>query len=108
MNELITVVEDKAILDSKMVEDLIIVEKQIKELKEIQDTYKKAIKEAMENKNIIKLLDDITGLSITYISAQNNLEKFNKEKFQEENPELYDKYVTMDGKKSAYITIKIK
>ena len=108
MNELITVVEDKAILDSKMVEDLIIVEKQIKELKEIQDTYKKAIKEAMENKNIIKLLDDITGLSITYISAQNNLEKFNKEKFQEENPELYDQYVTMDGKKSAYIAINIK
>ena len=35
-------------------------------------------------------------------------EKFNKEKFQEENPVLYDKYVTMDGKKSAYITIRIK
>lgn len=108
MNELITVVEDKAILDTKMVEDLIFVEKQIKELKEIQDTYKKAIKEAMEQKNIIKLLDEIAGLSITYIPAQNNLEKFNKEKFQEENPELYDQYVTMDGKKTAYITVKIK
>ena len=108
MSELITVVEDKAILDTKMVEDLIIVEKQIKELKEIQDTYKKAIKEAMEQKKIIKLLDDIKGLSITYIPSQNNLEKFNKEKFQEEHPELYDQYVTMDGKKSSYITVKIK
>lgn len=108
MSELITVVEDKAILDTKMVEDLIIVEKQIKELKEIQDTYKKAIKEAMEQKNIIKLLDDIKGLSITYIPSQNNLEKFNKEKFQEEHPELYDQYVTMDGKKNSYITVKIK
>ena len=108
MNELITIVNDKALLDSEMVQSLILVEKQIKELKEIQDTYKKTIKEAMENKNIIKLLDDITGLSITYISAQNNLEKFNKEKFQGENPELYDQYVTMDGKKSAYITVKIK
>ena len=108
MNELITIVNDKALLDSEMVHSLILVEKQIKELKEIQDTYKKAIKEAMEAKNIIKLLDEITGLSITYISAQNNLEKFNKEKFQEENPELYDKYVTMDGKKSAYITVKVK
>ena len=108
MNELITITEEKAILDSQMVKDLILVEKQIKELKEIKDNYKKAIKEAMENKNIIKLLDDITGLSITYISAQNNLEKFNKDKFQEENPELYDQYVTMDGKKSAYITVKIK
>lgn len=108
MNELITITEEKAILDSKMVNDLILVEKQIKELKEIQDNYKKAIKEAMEEKNIIKLLDEISGLSITYISAQNNLEKFNKDKFQEENPELYDQYVTMDGKKSAYITVKIK
>ena len=108
MNELITITEKKAILDSQMVKDLILVEKQIKELKEIQDNYKKAIKEAMEKKNVIKLLDDITGLTITYISAQNNLEKFNKEKFQEENPELYDQYVTMDGKKSAYITIKVK
>ena len=108
MNELITIVNDKALLDSEMVQSLILVEKQIKELKEIQDTYKKTIKEAMEAKNIIKLLDEITGLSITYISAQNNLEKFNKEKFQEENPELYDQYVTMDGKKSAYITVKIK
>ena len=108
MNELITIVNDKALLDSEMVQSLITVEKQIKELKEIQDTYKKAINEAMEQKNIIKLLDEISGLSITYISAQNNLEKFNKEKFQEENPELYDQYVTMDGKKSAYITVKIK
>lgn len=108
MNELITITEEKAILDSQMVNDLILVEKQIKELKEIQDNYKKAIKEAMEEKNIIKLLDEISGLSITYISAQNNLEKFNKDKFQEENPELYDQYVTMDGKKSAYITVKIK
>lgn len=108
MNELITITEEKAILDSQMVKDLILVEKQIKELKEIQDNYKKAIKGAMEEKNIIKLLDEISGLSITYISAQNNLEKFNKDKFQEENPELYDQYVTMDGKKSAYITVKIK
>ncbi len=108
MNELITIVNEKALLDSEMVQSLILVEKQIKELKEIQDTYKKAIKEAMEAKNIIKLLDEITGLSITYISAQNNLEKFNKEKFQEEHPDLYDQYVTMDGKKSAYITVKIK
>lgn len=108
MNELITIKNEKAILDTKMVDDLILIEKQIKELKEIQDTYKKAIKEAMEEKNVIKLLDEISGLTITYISAQNNLEKFNKEKFQEENPELYDQYVTMDGKKSAYITVKIK
>ena len=108
MNELITVVNEKPILDSSMVVNLIDIQNKMKELKELEDNCKKAIKEAMEEKGIIKLLDDISGLSITYIPAQNNLEKFNKEKFQEENPDLYDKYVTMDGKRASYITIRTK
>ena len=77
-------------------------------MKKVQDAYKETIRKAMEEKGVIKLTDETTGLTISYIAAQSNLEKFNKEKFQEENPELYDKYVTMDGKKSAYITVRIK
>ena len=108
MNELITLFEEKAILDTQMVDSLILVEKQIKELKDIQETYKKAIKEEMEKKNVIKLVDDITGLTITYVPAQNNLEKFHKDLLQEEKPEIYDEYVTMDGKRASYITVKFK
>jgi len=108
MNELIKIENDTAILENKMVQDLITVEQRIKELKKIQDTYKETIKKAMEEKGVIKLVDEISGLTISYIAAQNNLEKFNKDKFQEENPDLYDKYVTMDGKKAAYITVRIK
>ena len=108
MNELITVFEENAILDTQMVDSLILVEKQIKELKDIQETYKKAIKEEMEKKNVIKLVDDITGLTITYVPAQNNLEKFHKDLLQEEKPEIYDEYVTMDGKRASYITVKFK
>lgn len=108
MNELIKIENDTAILENKMVEDLITVELQIKELKKIQDAYKETIRKAMEEKGVIKLADETTGLTISYIAAQNNLEKFNKDKFQEENPDIYDKYVTMDGKKSAYITVRIK
>lgn len=108
MNELIKIENDTAILESKMVEDLITVELQIKELKKIQDAYKETIRKAMEEKGVIKLADETAGLTISYIAAQNNLEKFNKDKFQEENPDIYDKYVTMDGKKSAYITVRIK
>ena len=108
MNELITVFEEKAILDTQMVDSLILVEKQIKDLKDIQETYKKAIKEEMEKKNVIKLVDDITGLTITYVPAQNNLEKFHKDLLQEEKPEIYDEYVTMDGKRASYITVKFK
>lgn len=108
MNDLIKIENDTAILETKMVENLITIEQQIKELKKVQDAYKETIRKAMEEKGVIKLTDETTGLTISYIAAQSNLEKFNKEKFQEENPELYDKYVTMDGKKSAYITVRIK
>ena len=108
MNELIKIEKDTAILESQMVQDLITVEQRIKELKKVQDAYKESIKKAMEDKGVIKLVDEISGLTISYIAAQNNLEKFNKEKFQEENPDLYDKYVTMDGKKAAYITVRTK
>jgi len=62
----------------------------------------------MEEKNILKISDDITGLTISYIEAKENLEKFNQSKFKEDYPDLYDQYVTLDGKKSAYITIKLK
>lgn len=108
MNNLITVDNDKAILKEEVIAQVIEIEDKIKELKKIQDEYKKAIMSAMEEKGLIKLTDEITGLSITYIEAKENLEKFNAEKLREDHPELYDEYVTMDGKKSAYITIRIK
>jgi len=108
MNELIALVEDRAILDTKMVESLILVEKQIKKIKKVEKNNKKTIKEEMERKNVIKLVDEIGGLSITYVPAQNNLEKFHKELLQEERPEIYDEYVTMDGKRASYITVKFK
>ena len=108
MNNLITLENDKAILKEEVIAQVIEIEDKIKELKKIQDEYKKAIMSAMEEKGLIKLTDEITGLSITYIEAKENLEKFNAEKLREDHPELYDEYVTMDGKKSAYITIRIK
>ena len=108
MNNLITLREDKPILKEDMVLKVIEIEDKIKQLKSIQDEYKKEIMTAMEDNGVIKLVDEITGLAITYIEAKENLEKFNQTKFREEHPDLYDEYVTLDGKKSAYITIKIK
>lgn len=108
MNNLIRVENDKPILEAGMVSKIIQVESEMKALKEVYDGYKSAIKKAMEEKGIIKIIDDINGLSITLIPEQRNLEKFHKDKFQEEHPNLYDEYVTMDGKKSAYITVRTK
>ena len=108
MNNLVTIENEKPILKEDMVLKVIEVEDKIKQLKNIQDEYKKQIMEAMQEKGVIKILDDVSGLSITYIEAKENLEKFNQAKFREEHPDLFDEYVTLDGKKSAYITIKIK
>lgn len=108
MNSLITIENEKPILKEEMVLKVIEIEDKIKQLKSIQDDYKKEIMGAMEEKNVIKILDDTSGLSITYIEAKENLEKFNQAKFRDEHPDLFDEYVTLDGKKSAYITIKIK
>ncbi len=108
MNNLIRIENDKPILKDDMVLKVIEIEDKIKQLKTIQDAYKEQIRTAMEEKGVIKILDDITGLSITYIEAKENLEKFNQAKFREDHPDLFDEYVTLDGKKSAYITIKIK
>lgn len=108
MNNLITIENEKPILKEDMVLKVIEIEDKIKQLKNIQDEYKKQIMGAMEEKGVIKILDDVSGLSITYIEAKENLEKFNQTKFREEHPDLFDEFVTLDGKKSAYITIKIK
>ena len=108
MNDLISIENDKPILKDEMVLKVIEIEEKIKQLKTIQDAYKDQIRTAMEEKGVIKILDEITGLSITYIEAKENLEKFNQAKFREEHPDLFDEYVTLDGKKSAYITIKLK
>jgi len=108
MNNLITIDNDKAILKEEMVKVIIETEEKIKELKLIQDSYKKAILSAMQENGVIKIVDDISGLNISYVEAKENLEKFNQDKFREENPDLYDEYVTMDGKKSAYLIIKKK
>ena len=58
MKDLIVIENDTPILESGMVDNLIDIEKRIKEIKTIQDGYKKAIKEAMEDKGIIKIADE--------------------------------------------------
>ena len=45
MNELITMVDEKPVLENKMVMNLINIQTKIKELKEQEENYKKIIKE---------------------------------------------------------------
>lgn len=108
MNNIINIKDGVPVIDSHLVTKIIMVEDKIKELKKTQDEYKKLLINAMEEHDIVKVSDYQSGLTITYVEAKENLEKFNAERFREENPEMYDKYVIMDGKKSAYIAIRLK
>lgn len=106
MNELIRIENNKAILKKEMIANIIDIETKIKELTDVYDTYKKQIQEEMEKRNIIKLVDETTGLSISYVAAQENLEKFNKTRLRDNYPDIYDECIDMNGKRAAYITIR--
>lgn len=106
MNDLITIENNKAILNREMVDNILSIEAKIKELTDVYDLYKKSIQEEMEKRNIIKITDESSGLSISYIAAQDNLEKFNKTRLRELYPDIYDECIDMNGKRAAYITIR--
>lgn len=106
MNELIRIKNDKAILKEEMIANILDIESKIKELTDVYDTYKKMIQEEMEKRNVIKIVDEITGLSISYVAAQENLEKFNKTRLRDNYPDIYDECIDMNGKRAAYITIR--
>lgn len=106
MNELIRIENDKAILKEEMIANILDIESKIKELTDVYDTYKKMIQEEMEKRNVIKIVDEITGLSISYVAAQENLEKFNKTRLRDNYPDIYDECIDMNGERAAYITIR--
>ena len=106
MNELIRIENDKAILKEEMIANILDIESKIKELTDVYDTYKKMIQEEMEKRNVINIVDEITGLYISYVAAQENLEKFNKTRLRDNYPDIYDECIDMNGKRAAYITIR--
>ncbi len=106
MNDLIKIENNKPIVKEKIINRLIELETDIKQLTELYDKYKRQLLEEMEKKNIVKISDETTGLSISYIPAQENLERFNKARLRDLYPDIYDECIDMNGKKSAYITIR--
>lgn len=96
--------ESKLTVDAEEV--ILLITQKKKDIIAIEDNMKACLKKEMESKGIQRLISDKVG--IYFNPAQENLERFDKDKFKEENPDLYDEYVKMDGKKSAYITIKTK
>lgn len=104
MNGLIIIRNGTADLTKDTMLELLYIEQTKKELKAQEEKLRKAILEEMEANNLIKLENG--AVSISYVAASDR-EKFDKDKFQTDNPDLYDQYVTMTTVKPQ-IRVKVK
>ena len=102
--DLIRVENNTPILDKEISREIAEFERQIKFMKSEEERLKKAIQDEMELKLIRGIKTD--ELTISYV-AETYTEYFDKEKFRLENPDLYDKYISMKPKK-AFVKIGVK
>lgn len=106
MKDLIKIENGVTLIDPKISSKIAEFEKQIKAIEEKEKAIKEAIKAEMEAKGIIKVEDEINGMSISYI-APTYRETFATKRFKADKPDLYDEYITMTPvKASIRITLK--
>ena len=74
-----------------------------KELEKYEEELKSVFQKEMESRNLNKVSSN--GITVTYI-APTKQEKFNKDKFREENEKLYNKYASFENKK-GYVKITL-
>ena len=103
MKDLIKIENGISILDAETSNKIAEFERAMKVIKEQEEALKEAIKAEMEAKGILKLETD--GMTITYV-ASTTRENFDKNKFQDDFPDLYDEYVKFSPVKSS-IRIKL-
>ena len=91
-------------LVSDAINTIVEIEKQIKDLKALQDGYKESLLKEMEEKNVLKI--DTEELSISYV-APSTRETLDSKKLKEDLPDIYDLYVKFTDVKSS-LRIKVK
>lgn len=106
MAELIRMENGVSILDIETSNKIAEFERQLKAVKDAEEELKKAILHEMETKGIVKLEDEVNGLTITYI-AETHRETFDSKKFKVDNPDMYDEYIRMSPVKPS-IRIKLR
>ena len=106
MADLIKIENGTSLLDTATSNKIAEFERQIKLIKEQEENLKEAIKAEMEAKGILKIEDEINGMTISYI-APSFRETFDSKQFKADFPDLYDDYIKLSGVKSS-IRIKLK
>lgn len=91
-------------LASDAINTIVEIEKQIKDLKALQDSYKENLLKEMEENNVLKV--DTEELLISYV-APSTRETLDSKKLKEDLPDIYDLYVKFTDVKSS-LRIKVK
>lgn len=92
------------VLDAETSQKIAEFEKTIKDMQEKEKALKEAILNEMQAKNILKI--ETPELSISYV-AETYREAFNSKLLKEQNPDLYDGYVTINVVKPS-LRLKVK
>lgn len=104
MNNLIVKEMEEFKLRQTIADELILIDKEEKKVKEKKEKIREILLKEMEEKNILKLESE--NISITY-KVPTERETFRTEKFKKDLPDLYDTYVEFTPVKGSLL-IKIK
>jgi hypothetical protein len=104
MNDLIVKEMEEFKLRQTIADELILIDKEEKTLKEKKEKLRETLLKEMENKGVIKISDE--NISVTY-KAPTEKETFRTKDFKKDLPDLYDTYVEFTPVKSSLL-IKIK
>ena len=105
-NKLIVIENDVCSLTPETAEVIAGFEKAMKQIKSQYDEIKANILAEMEANNIKKIVDNVNGVSITFTESYEK-ETFNSKKLREDNPDLYDSYISFSTVKPS-IRIKVQ
>lgn len=104
MKDLVKLPDGTYGLNEMFVTSILTIEKEIKGLKEMQDTYKEALLKIMEENNILKIEQ---GKLVVTRKAPTTRETLDSKSLKADMPDIYDEYVKITDVKGS-ITLKIK
>jgi hypothetical protein len=104
MNDLITITNGIAVLDSDIASRIADFERKLKDIKEAEDKLKQGVLEEMQEKGILKI--ETEEMTISYI-APTDRETFDSKRFRADHEDLFDEYVRMSPVKAS-VRIKVK
>lgn len=105
MNDLIVVENNEARLQTETSKIIIDLEDKIKELSDVRDEIKRALKNEMENKGLKRAIDPVTKLMAIFTPEDKFQMRFDSTALRKAEPDVYDKYVKFI-KRESYVSFR--